>query len=169
MIVRIVLAAVALLAPAVQQADRAQPLKPAKNPRVIESRYLTITLSQSATTVAPGDGVTFYIDIVPKAGVHVYSPEQTGGYIPISLTFEPGSGVTMGKPVFPKSSAYYFKPLDETFRVFDKPFRISVTATVGSGSAVSGTLRYQACDDTMCFRPISEPLSWKMGTDPIYS
>jgi hypothetical protein len=164
-----VLAAVALLAPAVQQADRAEPLKPAKNPRVIESRYLTITLSQSVVAAAPGDRVELFIDVVPKANVHVYSPEQTGGYIPIALTFEPAAGVSMGKPVFPKSSAYYFKPLDETFRVFDKPFRISVTATVGSGKSVSGTLRYQACDDTMCYRPITERVDWKMGTDPIYS
>ena len=29
--------------------------------------------------------------------------------------------------------------------------------------ALNGTLEYQACDDRICFNPVSLPLSWKVS------
>jgi hypothetical protein len=31
---------------------------------------------------------------------------------------------------------------------------------------INGTLKYQACDDLVCYRPDSLPVSWKIGLAP---
>lgn len=104
-----------------------------------------------------------FADVFPKAKMHVYSPEQTGGYIRIELSVDEVDGVKAGKPIFPKGADYYFEPLRETFKVFDAPFRIRQDVTMGTRRGpvtVTGTLRYQACDDLVCYRPDQVKLSW---------
>lgn len=143
------------------------PLKPAKAPREIQARQLTVTTSQSELRAAAGDKVSLFIDVFPKPDMHVYAPEQTGGYIRITLELDESTSFKAAAPRFPKASDYYFEPLKETFKVFDAPFRIRQDITVGQrGSAplsVTGTLRYQACDDLLCYRPDQVKVAWTIA------
>lgn len=80
---------------------------------------------------------------------------------------------------YPKSEMYFFKPLNERVPVFQKPFmRIQELVLEGTSTAqsayrgkesitIEGTLDYQACDDKVCFNPVSEPLSWTIGLKPL--
>ena len=154
---------------------RAEAPTPAKNPRTLQGRQLAVTLSQSALAAAPGAKLSLFADVLPKPKMHVYAPEQTGGYIRIELTLDDDAAVVEGKPVFPKASDYYFEPLDETFKVFDAPFRIRQDITLASTPALrrraaagerltlTGTLRYQACDDQVCYRPDQVKLTWNVA------
>ena len=45
--------------------------------------------------------------------------------------------------------------------------RMSTSTSLASGAAakpgaliVTGVLRYQACDDTICYNPVTAPVSW---------
>ena len=154
---------------------RAEAPTPAKNPRTLQGRQLAVTLSQSALAAAPGARLSLFADVLPKPKMHVYAPEQTGGYIRIELTLDDDAAIVEGKPVFPKASDYYFEPLDETFKVFDAPFRIRQDVTIASTAALrrraaagetltlTGTLRYQACDDQVCYRPDQVKLTWNIA------
>ena len=57
--------------------------------------------------------------------------------------------------------------LKETQRVYAKPFRITQEVTLGADApetlTVKGTLRYQACDDTICYLPVTVPVSWTVS------
>jgi hypothetical protein len=65
-----------------------------------------------------------------------------------------------------------------TAKVYNKPFQITQTITLATTSAlrqragakdtltINGTLKYQACDDLVCYRPDSLPVSWKIGLAP---
>jgi len=52
--------------------------------------------------------------------------------------------------------------------VYQKPFRITQDVTLGTMSdlrgqsdvVVKGNVRYQACDDKICFLPTTVPVSW---------
>ena len=155
--------------------------KPLKLPRPLAGRYLDATLSQSDTTAAPGTRLALIVDVVPKPKMHVYAPEQTGGYIRIELTLDPDAAIKIEPAALPKASNYYFEPLKETFKVYDKPFRIrqdlsiALTADVRRRAAakeplaITGTLRYQACDDQVCYRPETLPVSWTIGLQPLVS
>lgn len=160
---------------AVQSAPRRERPEPAKNPRTLEGRQLSVTLSQSALTARPGDTVNLIADVVPGPKMHVYAPEQTGGYIRIDLTLDESPAFTAKPAAFPKATDYYFEPLDETFKVFDAPFRIMQDITLastpalrrraaeGGSVALTGTLRYQACDDQVCYRPDQIPVTWNIA------
>jgi DsbC/DsbD-like thiol-disulfide interchange protein len=150
---------VVLLALAPLAAQEPAPLTPGDHPQTTETRHLTITTSTSRDA----DGtVRLWVDVVPKPSMHVYAPGQEG-YIPISVTLAFDPAVTAGKAVFPKASRVYMKALDETQLVFDRPFRIvqPVTLTSGKGKRqFDGTVRYQACDDVMCYIPATVKVSW---------
>ena len=129
---------------------------------VTETQHLTVTPSVSAT----GTRVSLIVDIVPKPKMHVYSPEQKD-YVPISLTLAATDGVKAGAPVFPKAEKYVFEALKETQLVYSKPFRIVQDVTLARAPAdrrvtVKGTLRYQACDDRVCYMPQSVGVVWEI-------
>lgn len=159
------------------QPGRAQ--KPAKQPRAVEGRQLSAVSSQSDLAAAPGTKLSLLVDVVPKPGMHVYAPEQTGGYIRIDLDLDEDAAFTPAKPVFPKASDYRFEPLNETFKVFDAPFRIRQDITLAltpalrrraaarDTLAITGTLRYQACDDQVCYRPDDIKVAWTVALQPL--
>ena len=76
---------------------------------------------------------------------------------------------------YPPSEIYVFAPLNERIPVYQKPFTLrqplvldasprARNALRGKPSlAVTGTLEYQACDDRVCFNPVSVPLSWTLA------
>jgi DsbC/DsbD-like thiol-disulfide interchange protein len=142
-----------------------------------ETKHLTVATSAPAGPVVPGTRVSLVIDVSPKAEMHVYAPEQKG-LIPITLVLEPNRAVKAHAPRFPKSEK--FKPLDEVQFVYSKPFRIvqEVTVTappghVGAGGTltIKGTLKYQACDNSICYAPVTVPVAWTIGltsTTPSY-
>lgn len=143
-------------------------LQPAQSPKRIEARQLTVTSSQSQLSAAAGGTVSLLVDVVPKAKMHVYAPEQKGGYIRIELALDKHAAVKPSKALFPKASDYYFAPLEETFKVYDAPFRIrqDVTVTrIRTPLTITGTLRYQACDDLVCYRPDQVKLSWTIAPE----
>lgn len=142
----------------------------ATNP--FDTPHLTLRLSTSLPAVAPGGRVSLYVDIAPKAKMHVYAPGQKD-YIPVAITLEPGRGFRALPPVFPKPEKYFFAPLKETQLVYSKPFRIVQAVTLappsglrdaghapGSTITITGKLRYQACDDAICYFPKDLPISW---------
>ena len=152
------------------------PATPAAN-RSFDTRHLTLRLGLSDRAVSPGARVSLLLDVTPKTGMHVYAPEQRD-LIPISLALDRNDDVKVHPPRFPKSEKYLFPALNETQFVYSKPFRIAQDLTVLSAKAVrdraarhetitvSGTVRYQACDDKVCFMPEEIPVSWTLALEP---
>jgi DsbC/DsbD-like thiol-disulfide interchange protein len=140
-------------------------LAQAAAPRPIETAHLSVTASTSAPAAAPGGKVTLQIDVTPKAKMHVYAPGQEG-YIPIQLALTGDPAFTAAKAKYPAGEKVVMPALNETQIVYDKPFRITQEITLKSsppGSmTVKGTVRYQACDDTICYLPKTIPVEWKI-------
>ena len=138
-----------------------------------ETKHLTVATSASPETVAPGKRLSLAVDVAPKPKMHVYSPGQAG-YIGITLTLEENPGFTAAKAKYPAGEKTYMPLLKETQLVYAKPFRIAqdvVVRPTGGAAAlavltIKGTLRYQACDETICYLPTTVPLVWtvKLGS-----
>ena len=132
-----------------------------------ETAHLVVTAAPVSSPVAPGARVALRLDVAPKAKMHVYSPEQKD-YIPVSLTIEKNPAITVLPAVFPKAEKYVFKALDETQLVYSKPFQIvqnvtlATSARAGDTITVKGTFEYQACDESVCFRPQKVSVSWTL-------
>jgi peroxiredoxin len=140
----------------------------------IATPHLDITAYPSDAAVAPGNRFSLVLDVAPKPGIHVYAPGAKD-YRVIGVSVTPQPFVRVGPPVHPASEIYHFKPLDERVPVYQKPFRLVLDVVLeGHPEAqaarrdqesltLAGTLDYQACDDRICFNPVSLPLSWTVG------
>ena len=81
------------------------------------------------------------------------------------LTLTPPDGIKVDEITYPAPSELAQKDRKDTLAVLGPEFSILVKATVAAGIAagefkIPGVLRYQACNDALCFTPQSVPLTW---------
>jgi hypothetical protein len=144
----------------------------------VAAPQVALTTFVTDQVVAPGTHFSIVVDVVPERRVHVYAPGVVG-YKAIALRIAPETGLVVRDAQYPKPTEYFFKPLNEHVNVFDHPFRIVQDVMVDTtrdmeaalrdrtSLTISGTLDYQACNDTICFNPQSIPLSWTVGLRPL--
>lgn len=131
----------------------------------VEGKQLSAKLGASSATVAPGEHVTLTLDIDLYPGMHVYAP-GVEGYIPIDWKMPDASGASVHAAVFPHAEKLYLKAIDETVPAYRNHFRLARELVIGpapdpSGKlTIDGTLRYQACDDRVCYIPQQLHLAW---------
>ena len=99
------------------------------------------------------------------------------GYRVIGLTLAPSPYVRFEPVDYPASEIYHYKPLDELVPVYQRPFRLLREAVIEATSAsekalsnfdaltLTGTFDYQACDHTVCYPPVSLPLSFTLDLE----
>jgi hypothetical protein len=153
---------------------QARPVPDQTTPRelgkaTIDTPHLAVTTSYT------GDGkrVTLLLDVAPKPKMHVYAPEEKR-YMAVALILDRDDRFRTGPPHFPKGERFYFAPTEETQIVYSKPFRISQPVTLSSAIGqrvdpegvvrIKGTLRYQACDDRVCYIPKNIHVEWALVT-----
>jgi DsbC/DsbD-like thiol-disulfide interchange protein len=80
--------------------------------------------------------------------------------IPTELKLDSRDGVVVLGELYPKGSEFRLAIGDgETLDVYQGEFRVTVKLTAAQGaSLLTGSLRYQACDNAACFPPKSLPL-----------
>lgn len=131
----------------------------------LQTRHLEAVVQGEARVGSDGRAQVA-IRVTPQPRMHVYA-HDVEGYLPFSLTVA-GPGVTAGKTTFPPSEVYVFPPTGESSRAYMKAFVVKQSLTVdaatrralaaGSPVLLVATLRYQACDDRVCYRPASANL-----------
>ncbi len=136
--------------------------------------HLDLKTYPSDATAALGTRFTLVLDVTPKRGMHVYAPGATN-YRVVSLNIAPQPHVRTMPLRYPSSEIYNFVPLNERVPVFQKPFTLLMDVVpeataearkVFAGKnelVITGTLEYQACDDKICYNPVSLPLSWTIA------
>jgi len=143
----------------------------------VSTDHLDLRAYPSDASVAPGQRFSLALDISPRRGMHVYAPGASS-YRIITLNITPQPYVRTMPLRYPASEIYHFVPLNERVPVYQKPFTLLVDvvqdATAEARKAfagrnelvVAGTLEYQACDDKICYNPVSLPLTWKVALEP---
>jgi peroxiredoxin len=140
----------------------------------ISTGHLELTTYPSDVAVAPGNRFSVVLEITPKRGMHIYAPGASN-YRVVSVKITEQPFVRPLAPTYPASEIYHFKPLNERVPVYQKPFTLvqeiilegdlkAQAALRGKESVtINATLDYQACDDTICYNPVSLPLSWTLN------
>jgi peroxiredoxin len=144
----------------------------------VTTEHLQLTTYPSDAAVAPGNRFSVVLDITPRRGMHVYAP-GAAGYRVAAVTIAPQPFVRSMPGKYPPSEIYTFKPLNERVPVYQKPFTL-VQELVLEGDlraqaalrgrdtlTIGGSLEYQACDDRVCFNPMSVPLTWTVRLKPL--
>jgi DsbC/DsbD-like thiol-disulfide interchange protein len=130
------------------------------------TQYIEVKTSAAKPTLTPGTRATLFVDVTPKPSMHVYAPGEKDA-IPVTVTLTPTDALKADAPSFPKPEQFYFAPIKLTQLIYSKPFRITVPVTVAKTASgtldIKGTIRYQACDDKVCYTPKTIPLAWSLA------
>ena len=137
--------------------------------------HLKFTAYPSDPYVNPGNRFSVAVRVEPNPDIHVYAPgAETMGYRVVSLNLRPVPHVRFEPIEFPESEIYYFEPLDERVPAYQRPFTLLQEVTVAATNealealsqldalTLSGTFDYQACNDELCFEPVSLPISFTL-------
>jgi thiol:disulfide interchange protein DsbD len=120
----------------------------------------------------PGTTARVALEVTLDPGFHVNSDRPLDDFlIPTVLRLDPPEGVTLEGVAFPTAILLEQVGAEAPLAVFEEEFLIGaalgVDASLSPGSyVVPGTLRYQACNDRMCFTPKNVPVQFDLTVTP---
>ena len=125
-------------------------------------RPIRLSTSVESAETPAGSVVRAAIEAKLDPGFHVNSNQPLdAGLIATSLSLAPPSGITLDGVAWPQS--FMFTVGRDELAVFGEEFvigaafRLAADLPVGS-YVITGSLRYQACDDVMCYFPTTVPI-----------
>lgn len=124
-----------------------------------------------APGVHAGTAVKAVLVVRLPEGYHTQSNKpRDPSLIPTVLTVNPPDGVTVEEIVFPPAHDFNQAGQAEPLAVFEREFVIGVQlklAALPEGPvAVPAMLRYQTCDDSVCYAPVRAELQWTLNVMP---
>ena len=146
-------------------------LEPSSVKSNVQGKQLSLTATAGNSVVAAGQRVSLALEINLNPNMHVYAP-GVEGYIPIEWKVKPSDAATEHDASYPPSEKLHLAAIDETVPVYRGHFRLTRDITIGQEAKVrpaldtsgkltiEGTLRYQACDDRVCYIPQELPVKW---------
>ena len=136
----------------------------ASDPAVVESKHLKVKLSHAPAAPKSGKKLRLTAEVELAPGMHVYAPGVPKPYMPIVINFPPAQTILRIGPVkFPAAKSVHLPAIDETVPVYSGTFPLSFDVTLKdprSPADVTAELKYQTCDDRICYRPVTLPLTW---------
>ena len=143
----------------------------------VETDHLKMKYYSTRDTVRPNLRFTLVAAIDLKPKMHVYAP-GVKDYIPIRFELDPSANFSAKAATFPKAESLYLEAIQETVQVYQGKFQITEDVNMASNDAlqailsgsrevkITGKLRYQACDDHLCYLPQTVPLEWNLKVEP---
>jgi DsbC/DsbD-like thiol-disulfide interchange protein len=132
----------------------------------------TITPFVEAVEVRPGTSTRVALRVSLPEGLHVQSDRpRDPSLIPTVLTVEPPQGVRVEQLVYPHPTDFAQQGQEQPLAVFEREFVLGAELAIGpdlprGDLVIPARLRYQACDDKVCFRPVTATITWtvRVGT-----
>jgi cytochrome c biogenesis protein CcdA len=155
--------------------------------RVLFSTAILLAAATAALAQPPRATVSAFVERDPVAigsttrvalavglpeKLHVQSDKpRDPTLIPTVLTIDAPPGIRVTNLIYPHPADFTLEGQAEPLAVFENQFVVGAELEVGSevplGELVlPGRLRYQACDDKVCFQPRTERVEWKLLVSP---
>jgi len=137
----------------------------------IDRQHLKLVATASHSIVAVGKHVALTLDVELKPNMHIYAP-GVEGYIPISWKIKESAAMAAQEVRYPAAEKLYLKAIDETVPAYRGHLQLRGVITISEDEklrplldstgtfTVEATLRYQACDDQICYLPQEVPVKW---------
>jgi DsbC/DsbD-like thiol-disulfide interchange protein len=130
-----------------------------------------VTTTSKSPTLPRGGTATISLTVKLPKNVHVQSNKPRDPLlIPTVLTIDPPAGISVEQVAYPEATELAQRGRREKLTVYGPEFEIevhlAVAATAAAGDVVvPAQLRYQACDDAVCFPPARATTEWKLRVD----
>jgi hypothetical protein len=144
---------------------------------------IAVTATATNTSVGLGNRIRIAVELKIPKGFHVYSPEAGGEYKGVSWQMDPTDCLEVGKPEYPKPEWKLMSSTNERLPVYEGTVRITREIIVkpalkatdprlfklfcdrcldpASYLKTSGALKFQACDERICYPPQTVHPQWK--------
>jgi len=115
-----------------------------------------------------GGRVRALLEVSVPEGFHLQSnAPRDPSLIATTLTFQTTPGVRAEEVVYPKATDFILEGQREPLAVFERRFLVGVQLSVAAGTAagpieVPARFRYQACNDKLCFAPVTADVRWML-------
>ena len=126
----------------------------------------------AATVVAAGSTTRVALTVKLPEGLHVQSDApRDPSLIPTVLSVDAPAGVVVRHLIYPTPSDFEQEGQPQPLAVFDHEFVTGAELAIASDApagdlVIPGRLRYQACDDRLCFAPQTATFEWKIRVAP---
>ena len=136
----------------------------------INTEHMKIKAFLSEYAVVPGNRFSMVLDIEIPENMHLYATGAEG-YIPVSLKIDPSPDLAIQDPVYPQPEIMYLDVIKERVPVYKGRVRIIRDVILSPQSratdlVLSGSLHYQACDESFCYLPAQVPLKFELEVIP---
>jgi thiol:disulfide interchange protein len=122
--------------------------------------------------VRPGSAARAALKVTLAEGFHVQSNQpRDPTLIATVLGVEPPAGLKPLEVVFPKAVDFQQQGISQPLAVFEREFLIGARFQIDPRQppgdlVIPARMRYQACDDKVCFRPMTAEVSWTIRVVP---
>lgn len=143
----------------------------------VEGKHLRVSASASNAKVRSGQRISLVLDVTVGTGLHVYAPGVSSDYIPVEWSMKETPAMVVRAAAYPASKRMRLKPIKQTVPVYQGTFRVVRDVTIARDAAVKplldgegkltieGGLKYQACDDKLCYPPETLPMRWTLQVE----
>ncbi|MBA2355110.1 MAG: hypothetical protein H0V80_10630, partial [Acidobacteria bacterium] len=131
-----------------------------------------VTPFVAADSVPAGATIRVAVTVTLPAGLHVQSDApRDPSLIPTVLSVDAPAGLSVQSLVYPTPSDFAQEGQPQPLAVFDHEFVAGAVLQVPAGQTpgpltIPGRLRYQACDDRVCFAPQTAQVTWTTRITP---
>jgi thiol:disulfide interchange protein DsbD len=126
---------------------------------------ITVTGLLSHDKVAPGQAFRLAVVLNLPAPWHCNAnPASQPEFIPTTVSFNATPSVTIGKITYPAGQVEKVSWSDTPVALYSgKVAIIAEGKLTGTGPVtITGTVKYQACDDQVCYAPKTVPVAWRV-------
>ena len=122
----------------------------------------------STSPIRAGSRLRLALKVRLPEKIHVQSDKpREKAFIPTVLTVDAPANTTVDKVTYPPASDLKQEGADQPLAVFEREFTITVELTLSKEAhagdlGVPARLRYQACDEQVCYPPATVETSWTL-------
>ena len=116
------------------------------------------SLARDATISGSAFRVTVALDLPAPWHVNA-NPAASPDFIPTTLTWAPNPSVRSVKIIYPRGQTITVPWADTPVSLYSGKISIFSDVTITSNTTLAGVLKYQACDDQVCYAPKSVPVT----------
>lgn len=128
-----------------------------------QAEILTVRVIPPAGAVAPGDTFELILELTVSPGYHINSSKPEDEFlVPTSPEFKELPVLKLKEVIFPPAVKKKFRFSEKMLSVYEGQIKVKVRLELsddfcGSSLEVEGKVRYQACNDEACLRPMTAP------------
>ena len=133
-----------------------------------QEQPITITQVSSVTAAKPGETIRLALKVSIPHGLHLQADRPRDKYLIGALIWvDPASGVEVVEVVYPPALDLPFPGYKEPLAVYEGDVAVGLTLRLPAAGAgalrIPARFRYQACDDKLCFAPVTVEVRWTVS------